>query len=409
MGERARHAEVEADIERLTRWVAQRADVRALALVGSWAYGSPSEGSDVDVVLLTDTPAAYTDHEAWIEEVGGTRVVRTRRWGAITERRVALPSGTEVEFDVGLPAWASCTPVDEGTRRVVRDGMRVLHDPDGLLGALIAACGGEDPGSDDRLIAYYTEDEDEAGRLSAPYNRLELLRTQELLRQRLPAAPARVLDVGGGPGVHAAWLAADGYEVEVIDPVPRHVRQAGELSAGLDRGFSARLGDARRLDVEDDEVDCCILLGPLYHLSEARDRSAALAEAVRVTRTGGLVAAASISRYAWPLYGLRDGEPLHEAGLARTLATGRYDGEHGFTTAYSHQPDELAAELAVAGLVGVEVLGIEGPGWILFSPDLEAEREEALVAASLRVARLYDGYPDMAGASAHLLACGRVA
>ncbi|MEU7900263.1 winged helix-turn-helix domain-containing protein [Nonomuraea sp. NPDC049152] len=32
--------------------------------------------------------------------------------------------------------------------------------------------------------------------------------------------PARILDVGGGTGVRAQWLAADGYEVHPVDPVP---------------------------------------------------------------------------------------------------------------------------------------------------------------------------------------------
>ena len=40
------------------------------------------------------------------------------------------------------------------------------------------------------------------------HNRLELLRTRELLLRQLPSPPAVVLDVGGGIGVHAAGLAA---------------------------------------------------------------------------------------------------------------------------------------------------------------------------------------------------------
>ncbi|WP_261808657.1 bifunctional 2-polyprenyl-6-hydroxyphenol methylase/3-demethylubiquinol 3-O-methyltransferase UbiG [Nonomuraea sp. C10] len=55
-------------------------------------------------------------------------------------------------------------------------------------------------------------------------------------------APARVLDVGGGTGVHAEWLAADGYDVELIDPVPLHVARAERLP-----GVTARLGHARAL------------------------------------------------------------------------------------------------------------------------------------------------------------------
>src|SRR5688500_19320778 len=60
---------------------------------------------------------------------------------------------------------------------------------------------------------------------------LEWVRTQELLQRFLPAPPATVLDVGGGPGVYAAWLAQQGYAVRLVDPIPLHVQQASAASA----------------------------------------------------------------------------------------------------------------------------------------------------------------------------------
>src|SRR3954469_768246 len=47
----------------------------------------------------------------------------------------------------------------------------------------------------------------EAGRLATGTSRLELARTQIVLQCVLPPPPARILDIGGGPGVYAAWLA----------------------------------------------------------------------------------------------------------------------------------------------------------------------------------------------------------
>ena len=61
--------------------------------------------------------------------------------GPITERRFALKSGQEVELGIGQPAWASVTPIDDGTRRVATDGMRAIYDPDGLLAKLQHAWG----------------------------------------------------------------------------------------------------------------------------------------------------------------------------------------------------------------------------------------------------------------------------
>ena len=236
----------------------------------------------------------------------------------------------------------------------------------------------------DRLVAFYTDGYAESERLAR--DRLEFERTQELLRARLPLPPARVLDVGGGTGVHATWLAADGYEVELVDLVPAHVARASAS------GLCARVGDARALDLADGAFDAVLLLGPLYHLPLAEDRARALTEAARVASQ--LVVAAAISRYAWPLYALRGGVELDEERLATTMRTGVGDPVGDLPDAYSHRPDELAAELRAAGLEIVEVVGIEGPAWFAHTDP--------------RVARLYDAHPELSGASAHLLGFGHI-
>lgn len=265
------------------------------------------------------------------------------------------------------------------------------------------------PSRDDALLAFYSSSENEAGRLALARNRLEFMRTQQLLRARLPAAPARILDVGGGTGAHAAWLAGDGHDVHLVDIVPDHVREAINAAGALPQGFTAAVGDARALDAADASIDVCLLLGPLYHLPKAADRAAALQEALRVTRPGGLVVAAAISRFAWPMYELRNGNsPCDDAAaLAATLATGCGDPLGNLPSAFSHRPQQLTDEMAAAGFADVEVIGIEGPGWVLFQRDLTEERAAALVSAAACAARLYDSYPEMAGASAHLLACGQ--
>lgn len=128
-------------LQRLVALADRRADVSGLALVGSWARGAPRPGSDLDVVLLTDEPSRYVEDDDWLREVGGARLVRTAAWGAITERRFALPGGMEVELGVGTPSWASLDPLDRGAAEVVAGGLRVLYDRDRHLAALLAACG----------------------------------------------------------------------------------------------------------------------------------------------------------------------------------------------------------------------------------------------------------------------------
>jgi predicted nucleotidyltransferase len=132
--------EVAALLDLLPRWARRRPDVRAVALIGSWARRAPRPESDVDVLLLTEEPSLYIEQEDWIRQLGGIAPATTREWGAVTERRFRLPDGREVELGVGSPSWASVTPVDEGTRRVASDGLLALYDPDGLLGELRKHC-----------------------------------------------------------------------------------------------------------------------------------------------------------------------------------------------------------------------------------------------------------------------------
>lgn len=93
---------------------------------------------------------------------------------------------------------------------------------------------------------HYEDEIVEADRLTRGAGQLELVRTQELIRDWIPPQGLRILDVGGAAGIHAAWLADDGHVVHVIDPVERHVEQPRQL-ASESRSITAEVGDARRL------------------------------------------------------------------------------------------------------------------------------------------------------------------
>ncbi|MFI9307891.1 class I SAM-dependent methyltransferase [Streptomyces triculaminicus] len=254
---------------------------------------------------------------------------------------------------------------------------------------------------------FYSQVIDESDRLTMSADgRLELVRTQEILRRFLPPSPARVLDVGGGPGVHARWLVADGYEVHLVDPVARHVEQAAAVC-------SASLGDARALDAGDAMYDVVQLLGPLYHLPDSSERLQALREARRVVRPGGLVAAAAINRYA-SLFEHSALAHLHkprmESSVSEIMHTSLYDGRRGFTIAYFHRGEELAEELRAAGLTDVQVFGVEGPAWsMLKAVENHSGRapSDELFTSVLTAARIAEPHPELLAASSHLLAVGR--
>lgn len=240
---------------------------------------------------------------------------------------------------------------------------------------------------------------------------LEFVRSMELLERLLPPPPARVLDVGGGPGTYAAPLAGRGYHVHLVDPVPLHVQQAREAAGADPARFTAALGDARDLAEPDESQDAVLLFGPLYHLTEAVHRRQALAQARRVLAPGGRLIAMAVCRFASLLDGLYRGwldDPLFRPIVDQDLADGQHRNPDPvgkpefFTTAYFHTPDELKQEVEQAGLTAVALCGVEGPGWPLRQEWADPQRREHILFA----ARALETQPSMIGFSNHMIAAG---
>lgn len=274
----------------------------------------------------------------------------------------------------------------------------------------------DDPGAqqqiDARIQAYYGSEFDEGDRLVTRSGAgiLEFERTQSIVRS-LVAPGSRIIDIGGGTGVHAAALAADGHHVTLVDPVPTHVRRAQAY-----RTFDARLGDVRDLDEPAGSYDAALLLGPLYHLETRADRVRALRVAVRVVRPGGWVVAAAISRLAatcWAAFvePMLATEPVDRTPLPaqwrRLIESGR-GGITGsrFPGGHFHLSDEFETELADAGLQDVMVRGLEGPaGQVL---DIAREKDPHLLDAARALADRFESQPGLRDFSPHLLGVGRV-
>lgn len=265
-----------------------------------------------------------------------------------------------------------------------------------------------------QIVGYYSG-ADEDSRLRTGWFQLEQARTRELILRHLPPPPSTIIDAGGGSGPYACWLAARGYQVHLIDPVPKHVEQARAASAKQpDRPLaSVEVGDARRLSHGDATADVVLLLGPLYHLVEKEDRLACLREAHRVLRPGGLLWAAAISHFASLFDSLSAGffdDPAFAPILARDLEDGQHRNPTGnplyFTDARFHRPGELSRELLAAGFKIAQLAAIEGPGWMARDFDRlwnDTEQRERLLA----IIRKVESEPSILGATSHIMAVGR--
>lgn len=117
------------------KWAETKPEISAIALAGSHAHGRARPDSDIDLVILSDSPDALRTSE-WLSEFGDLSKVTTEQWGIMTCHRVWYLTHGEVEVGVAPSSWADI-PVDSGTFRVVQDGVVVVHDPRGALKRLI--------------------------------------------------------------------------------------------------------------------------------------------------------------------------------------------------------------------------------------------------------------------------------
>ncbi len=266
----------------------------------------------------------------------------------------------------------------------------------------------------DEILSFYRQTRESERLTNDVRGQIEFARTQEIITRYLPPPPAVVLDIGGGSGPYACWLAKAGYEVHLVDPVDLHIEQAKEASNQQPEHpiASISLGDARDLRFSSTSADVVLLLGPLYHLIDKSERLSALKEAHRVLRNGGIMVAAGISRFASLLdcfFQDRLNNPVSRGIVQLDLETGYHrnptESLEFFTDAYLHRPEELGPEVTEAGFQHQATLAVQGPTWFFESVERYwADPDQRAVV--LDFIRKVEAEPSILGMSAHILAIG---
>jgi len=140
------------------------------------------------------------------------------------------------------------------------------------------------------LNEYYTG-YDEDGRLRSKHGMVEYLTTMRYVEKYLRHG-MRILEIGAGTGRYSHALAQQGYEVDAIELVQHNIDIFNRKTQPGER-ITIRQGNAKDLHMLQDETyDITLLLGPMYHLLTVEEQKQALCEALRVTKTGGVLFAA---------------------------------------------------------------------------------------------------------------------
>ena len=223
---------------------------------------------------------------------------------------------------------------------------------------------------DDGIDRFYSGSSEET-RLQTGLGPLEFERNKALILKYLFNTRSCIVDVGGGPGLYAAWLAELGHSVCLVDPVAKHIAQAEKRAAGLKNPFNVLLAEAQHLDLPDQMADVVILHGPLYHLQEKEERLRAIGEAKRILKKGGHLLGFAINRSASAIACLLNGL-IHDKAFfsmcREELLTGKHVPPPGWPgllpRAYCHRPSELQQEIGEAGLECLSLHAVEGCVWL---------------------------------------------
>jgi len=132
---------VQTLIAGIAAWVSARPDLKALAVVGSWARGTARPDSDLDLVILATDLQRYRADQTWLGDLTLPKPYRVASWrsadyGTAWSCHVGLAPSAELEITFCNPAWVCTDPIDNGTRRVVTAGFRIILDREQRLARL---------------------------------------------------------------------------------------------------------------------------------------------------------------------------------------------------------------------------------------------------------------------------------
>ncbi|MBQ8149708.1 MAG: class I SAM-dependent methyltransferase [Clostridia bacterium] len=265
----------------------------------------------------------------------------------------------------------------------------------------------------------------EKGRLRSGIGLIEFERTKEILRERLPKAPAVIYDIGGAYGEYAWWLSSLGYEVHLFDLSETNIRMSAELAAeypgvGL---ASATVCDARSVPRPDKSADAILLMGPLYSITEYEERILAIRESRRLLKDEGLLFSAALTPYSVLVSRLAvyHGDRLKKRRelddpavlgiIGRALEDGCYINPEkkiatGIGSSHLHTARALREELTAGGFDTASVHGVMGGAWLAPNLDELLAKEETR-AVLLKTVRMLDTHEEIIGLSGHMLAISK--
>lgn len=139
-----------------------------------------------------------------------------------------------------------------------------------------------------KYLTDYYNNYDEEGRLTSKYGQVEFLTTMNYINKFLKKG-MNILEVGAGTGRYSLAIAEKGFHVDAIELIQHNV---DIFKSKITEGCTINIRQGNAMDLScygEESFDITLVLGPLYHLFNERDKQQAISEAIRVTKKGGVV------------------------------------------------------------------------------------------------------------------------
>jgi len=206
----------------------------------------------------------------------------------------------------------------------------------------------------------------EVERLSSVYCTFEFRNNLGLMFKYLPPS-CRILEVGAGPGQYSLPLLRAGYRVTLFDiseVLLNIARQEFEKNGVVPEDIIC--DDAVNLDrVPDAHYDAILLMGPMYHILDPRERHNVLSLVHKKMKPGGIALLEFINAWGVLKAGLHEfpQEYENDASLRRYLGEIAIDTSieplNQFTDVYLTTPPDAQQQISDAGFTVISYAGTE--------------------------------------------------
>jgi arginine-tRNA-protein transferase len=116
-------------------------DIVGAAVIHRHAIENAEDDWDMHFIILTTDIDYYFQGNNWTRSFSRVLSFNVEERGIVKTMHLKSKNGVVHHFHFAPPEWADF-PVKKETRRIVRSGMRILHDPQGILEKLQAAVKG---------------------------------------------------------------------------------------------------------------------------------------------------------------------------------------------------------------------------------------------------------------------------